>query len=54
MDKMEARCWLAIVQLAWEGEEGQKENLSQENNLRAESGRPTVEEELLDWAEKNS
>ena len=46
MDNSEAMYWLAVVQQANEGSEEATEMLRQENELREETGQPTVEDEL--------
>ena len=46
MDNSEAMYWLAIVKQANEGNKEAQEMLRQENELRVESGQPTVQEEL--------
>ena len=52
MDNLEAMYWLAIIQQANEGNKEAQEMLQQENELRAETGQPTVEEELTEKAER--
>ena len=46
MDNKEAMFWLAILQQANEGSKEAQEMLQQENELRTESGQPTVQEAL--------
>ena len=46
MDNSEAMYWLAILQYANEGSSEAQEMLRKENELRSESGQPTVQEEL--------
>ena len=46
MDNKEAMYWLAILQQANDGSKEAQEMLRQENELRTESGQPTVQEEL--------
>ena len=46
MDNKEAMYWLAILQQANDGSKEAQEMLQQENELRTESGQPTVQEEL--------
>ena len=46
MDNKEAMYWLAILQQANEGSKEAQEMLQQENELRTESGQPTVQEAL--------
>ena len=52
MDNGEAMYWLAIIQQANEGSKEAKEMLRQENELRVESGRPTVQEALKQKADQ--
>lgn len=46
MDNKEAMYWLAILQQANDGSKEAQEMLRQENELRTESGQPTVQEAL--------
>lgn len=46
MEQNEARLWLITVVRALKGDQEAKEMLRVENQLRAEKGQPTVEEEL--------
>ena len=46
MDNSEAMYWLAILQQANDGSSEAQEMLRQENELRTESGQPTVQEAL--------
>ena len=46
MDNSEAMYWLAILQEANDGSSEAQEMLRPENELRTESGQPTVQEEL--------
>ena len=46
MDNKEEMFWLAILQQANEGSKEAQEMLQQENELRTESGQPTVQEAL--------
>ena len=50
MDNMTAILWLATIKQANEGDKEQQEVLRQENELRAENGLPTVQEELMEMA----
>ena len=52
MDNSEAMYWLAIVQQANEGSKEAQEMLQQENELRVESGLPTVQEALKQKAQQ--
>ena len=52
MDNSEAMYWLAIVQQANEGSKDAQEMLQQENELRVESGQPTVQEALKQKAQQ--
>ena len=52
MDNSEAMYWLAIVQQANEGSKEAQEMLQQENELRTESGQPTVQEALKQKAQQ--
>ena len=52
MDNSEAMYWLAIVQQANEGSKEAQEMLQQENELRVESGQPTVQEALTEVVEE--
>jgi len=52
MDNSEAMYWLAIVQQANEGSKEAQEMLQQENELRVESGQPTVQEALKQKAQQ--
>ena len=52
MDNSEAMYWLAIVQQANEGSKEAQEMLQQENELRVESGQPTVQEALTEIVEE--
>ena len=54
MDNSEAMYWLAILQQANEGSKGAQEMLRQENELRTETGQPTVEEELKNLTDKEA
>ena len=46
MDNSEAMYWLAILQQANDGSSEAQEMLRKENELRTESGQPTVQEAL--------
>ena len=50
MDNLTAIHWLSIVKMAKQGNEEAMETLRQENELRAENGLPTVQEELAEMA----
>ena len=52
MDNSEAMYWLAIVQQANKGDKEAVEVLRQENELRAETAQPTVQEELKAVAQR--
>ena len=52
MDNKEAMFWLAILQQANEGSKEAQEMLQQENELRTESGQPTVQEALTEIVEE--
>ncbi|MCI7573115.1 MAG: hypothetical protein MSS87_08575 [Bacteroidales bacterium] len=52
MDNKEAMFWLAILQQANEGSKEAQEMLQQENELRTESGQPTVQEALKEKIEE--
>ena len=52
MDNSEAMYWLAILQQANEGSKEAQEMLQQENELRTESGQPTVQEALTEIVEE--
>lgn len=52
MDNLTAIHWLSIVRLAKQGNEEAQETLRQQNELRAENNLPTVEEELIQMAQK--
>lgn len=52
MDNKEAMFWLAILQQANEGSKEAQEMLQQENELRVESGQPTVQEALTEIVEE--
>lgn len=52
MDNKEAMYWLAILQQANEGSKEAQEMLQQENELRTESGQPTVQEALTEIVEE--
>lgn len=52
MDNKEVMFWLAILQQANEGSKEAQEMLQQENELRAESGQPTVQEALTEIVEE--
>ena len=51
MDNKEVMFWLAILQQANEGSKEAQEMLQQENELRTESGQPTVQEALIQKVE---
>lgn len=52
MDNLEAMYWLAIIQQANEGDKEAQEMLQQENELRTETGQPTVQEALKEIVEE--
>ena len=52
MDNKEVMFWLAILQQANEGSKEAQEMLQQENELRTESGQPTVQEALTEIVEE--
>ena len=52
MDNKEAMYWLAILQQANDGSKEAQEMLRQENELRTESGQPTVQEALKQIVEE--
>ena len=52
MDNKEVMFWLAILQQANEGSKEAQEMLQQENELRVESGQPTVQEALTEIVEE--
>ena len=52
MDNKEEMFWLAILQQANEGSKEAQEMLQQENELRTESGQPTVQEALTEIVEE--
>ena len=52
MDNKEAMYWLAILQQANDGSSEAQEMLRQENELRTESGQPTVQEALKQIVEE--
>lgn len=52
MDNKEAMFWLAILQQANGGSKEAQEMLQQENELRTESGQPTVQEALTEIVEE--
>ena len=52
MDNKEAMFWLAILQQANEVSKEAQEMLQQENELRVESGQPTVQEALTEIVEE--
>ena len=52
MDNKEAMFWLAILQQANEVSKEAQEMLQQENELRGESGQPTVQEALTEIVEE--
>ena len=52
MDNKEVMFWLAILQQANEGSKEAQEMLQQENELRTESGQPTVQEALRQIVEE--
>ena len=52
MDNSEAMYWLAILQQANDGSSEAQEMLRKENELRTESGQPTVQEELTEIVEE--
>ena len=52
MDNKEAMFWLAILQQANEVSKEAQEMLQQENELRTESGQPTVQEALTEIVEE--
>ena len=52
MDNKEAMFWLAILQQANEGSREAQEMLRQENELRTETGQPTVQEALTEIVEE--
>ena len=52
MDNKEVMFWLAILQQANEGSKEAQEMLLQENELRTESGQPTVQEALTEIVEE--
>ena len=52
MDNKEVMFWLAILQQANEGSKEAQEMLQQENELRTESGQPTVQEALKEKIEE--
>ena len=53
MDNNEAIYWLAIVKQANEGSKEAMDLLLQENELRSETGQPTIQEELKAVAERS-
>ena len=52
MDNKEAMYWLAILQQANDGSSEAQEMLRKENELRTESGQPTVQEALKQIVEE--
>ena len=52
MDNKEAMFWLAILQQANDGSSEAQEMLRKENELRTESGHPTVQEALKEIVEE--
>ena len=52
MDNKEAMYWLAILQQANSGSKEAQEMLQQENELRTETGQPTVQEALEEIVEE--
>ena len=52
MDNKEAMFWLAILQQANEGSREAQKMLRQENELRTETGQPTVQEALTEIVEE--
>lgn len=54
MDNAEAMYWLAVVRKANEGSKEAEEIIRQENELRTETGQPTVEEELKNLTNKEA
>lgn len=53
METMEIFLWMAMIKEAKKGNEGARAMLAEENKLRKENNRPTVEEELMAIAKKS-
>ena len=50
MSMIEMRYWIEVIKMAKSGDPQEAEHLRVENLLRQEQGRPSVEEELMEYA----